>query len=82
MNKFRRLEMQEITNMRKEEYRYFVGTTLKNALSYEPCEKITFKIRVKHMDGYLDIPFVFYTLITDDGQKAEGYKEKPREILA
>ena len=79
MNKFRRLEMQEITNMRKEEYKYFVGTTLKNALSYEPCEKITFKIRVKHMDGYLDIPCVRYSLITDDGQKYEGYKEKSED---
>ena len=71
--------MQEITNMRKEEYKYFVGTTLKNALSYEPCEKITFKIRVKHMDGYLDIPCVRYSLITDDGQKYEGYKEKSED---
>ena len=71
--------MQKITNMKKEEYKYFVGTTLKDALSYEPGEKITFKIRVKYMDEYLDIPCVWYTLITDDGQKYEGYKEKSED---
>ncbi|MBE6644815.1 MAG: acetylxylan esterase [Ruminococcaceae bacterium] len=76
MNKYRQLEMKEITHMRKEEYKYFVGTTLKNPLQYAPGEKMIFKIRVKYMDGYLDIPFVWYSLTSDDGQKTEGYIRK------
>ena len=76
MNKYRRLEMKEKTNNRKDEYKYFVGTTLKNPLQYELGEKMIFKIRVKHMDGYLDIPHIWYSLTSDDGQKSEGYIEK------
>lgn len=73
MNKYRQLEMKEITNMRREEYKYFVGTTLKNPLTYEVGEKIVFKIRAKHMDEYMDIPYIRYTLVSDDGQHEEGY---------
>ena len=76
MNKYRRLEMKEKTNNRKDEYKYFVGTTLKNPLQYELGEKMIFKIRVKHMDGYLDIPHIWYSLTSDGGQKSEGYIEK------
>ena len=76
MNKYRRLEMKAETNHRKEEYKYFVGTTLKNSLEYEIGEKMIFKIRAKYMDEYLDIPYIYYSLISDDGQKAEGYIEK------
>ncbi len=76
MNKYRMLEMKQMTNMSKTDYKYFVGTTLENPLCYKPFERIIFKIRVKYMDGYLDIPCVRYSLITDDGQKYEGYKEK------
>jgi hypothetical protein len=73
MNKYRQLEMNAITNMRREEYKYFVGSTIKNPLTYEIGEKMVFKIRVKHMDEYLDIPYIRYTLSSDDGQNSEGY---------
>lgn len=76
MNKYRTLEMNAKTNKRKEEYKYFVGTTLKNPLTYEIGEKMVFKIRVKYMDDYLDIPYIHYTLISDDGQNEEGYIQK------
>ena len=79
MNKYRRLEMLERTNKRKEEYKYFVGTTLKNPLEYAIGERIVFKIRVKHKDDYLDIPYIRYTLISEDGQNAEGYIEKSED---
>ena len=75
MNKYRKLEMQAITNMRMEEYKYFVGTTLKNPLEYKIGETMTFRIRVKHKDFYLDIPYIRYTLTSDDGQKFEEYKQ-------
>ncbi len=73
MNKYRQLEMKKNANHRKEEYKYFVGTTLKNPLEYEIGEKMVFKIRVKYMDDYLDIPYVWYSLISDDGQAREEY---------
>lgn len=73
MNKYRRLEMKEKTKNRKEEYKYFVGTTLKNPLEYEIGEKMVFKIRAKHMDDYLDIPYIWYSLISEDGQRKEEY---------
>ena len=73
MNKYRQLELPRKTNHKKEEYKYFVGTTLKNSLDYEIGEKIVFKIRPKFMDDYIRIPFVFYTLITDDGKTKEEY---------
>ena len=50
-----------------------MGTTLKNALEYEIGEKMIFKIRVKHMDDYLEIPYIWYSLVSDDGQNEEGY---------
>lgn len=76
MNKYRQLEMKEKTHKRKEEYKYFVGTTLKNPLSYKIGESIVFKIRAKYMDDYLEIPCIWYSLVSDDGQKCEGYIEK------
>lgn len=79
MNKYRQLEMLEKRNTSKEDYKYFVGTTLKNPLAYEPGEKMIFKIRVKHMDGYLDIPYIRYTLLSDDGQNDEGYIAKSED---
>ena len=79
MNKYRQLEMLEKRNTSNEDYKYFVGTTLKNPLAYEPGEKMIFKIRVKHMDGYLDIPYIRYTLLSDDGQNDEGYIAKSEE---
>ena len=79
MNKYRKLEMQSRTNKRADEYKYFVGTTLKNALEYEIGEKIIFKIRVKYMDEYLDIPYIRYTLLSDDGQNEEGCIEKAED---
>jgi len=39
MNKYRNLELQKKKNTKKEEYKYFVGTTLKNSLQYEVGEK-------------------------------------------
>lgn len=79
MNKFRSLELQGKTNNKKEKYKYFVGTTLKNPLEYKIGEKMIFKIRVKHMDDYLDIPYVWYSLISDDGQNKEAYLEKSED---
>ena len=73
MNKFRQLELQRKTNKLKEEYKYFVGTTLKNPLQYEINEDIVFKIRVKYMDDYMEIPFIWYSVVSDDGQDKEGY---------
>ncbi|MBR5236542.1 MAG: acetylxylan esterase [Clostridia bacterium] len=76
MNKYRQLEMQKRTNSKKEEYKYFVGTTLKHPLEYEIGEKMVFKIRVRYMDDCLDIPYIWYNLLSDDGQNVEGYLEK------
>ena len=76
MNKYRQLELQKKTNHKKEEYKYFVGTTVKNPLSYGIFEKMVFKIRVKYMDNYLDVPYISYSLVSDDGQKEGGYIEK------
>ena len=79
MNKFRNLEMQVKTRSLKKEYKYFVGTTLKDPFSYKIGEKIIFKIRVKYMDDYLDIPYVKCTLFSDDGQNGESYIEKSED---
>lgn len=76
MNQYRQLELQRKANKKREEYKYFVGTTLKDPLSYAVGEQMVFKIRVKYMDGYLDIPYIRYTLVSDDGQHAEGYIAK------
>ena len=76
MNEYRQLEMNVKTHSRREEYKYFVGSTLKNPLEYKIGEKMIFKIRVKYMDGYLDIPYILYNLTSDDGQNEEGYIEK------
>ena len=76
MNQYRQLELQRKTNKKKEEYRYFVGTTLKNPLAYRIGETMVFRIRVKYMDDYLDIPCIQYSLVSDDGQKEEGYMPK------
>lgn len=75
MNEYRRLELERPAKSRKEDYKYFVGTTTKNPLTYKPFEKMVFRFRGKFMDDYLDIPCVSYTLISDDGQSAEGYLE-------
>ena len=74
MNDYRKLELQRNANHKKEEYKYFVGTTEKDPLSYAAGEKIVFKLRAKFMDGYLDVPFVKYSLLTEDGQSEEGIK--------
>ncbi len=79
MNNYRQLELQAKTNKKREEYKYFVGTTLKNPLEYEVGEKMIFKIRVKHMDDYLDIPYIWYSIISDDGQNTEGYIAKEED---
>ena len=79
MTNYRQLEMKAKTNHRKEEYKYFVGTTLKDPLQYEIGEKMIFKIRAKYMDDYLDIPYISYTLVSDDGQRKEGFIEKSED---
>ena len=79
MNKYRLLEMKEKENNLKEDYKFFVGTTLKNSLAYKPGEKIVFKIRVKHKDDYLDVPYIYYTLSSDDDKKREGYIQKSED---
>ena len=76
MNKYRNLLLQKNTVTKKEEYKYFVGTTLKDSLQYEVGEKMVFKIRVKYMDDYMDIPCIWYNLTSDDGQNEEGYINK------
>lgn len=73
MNEYRKLELPRKTGHKKEEYKYFVGTTLKNPLEYEIGEKIVFKIRPKFMDNYIDVPYISFLLISDDGKKEEGY---------
>ena len=42
-------------------------------------EKMIFKIRAKYMDDYLDIPYIWYSLVSDDGQKKEDYIEKSED---
>ena len=79
MNEDRQLELQRKTNHKKEEYKYFVGTTRKHALGYRLGEKIVFKIRVKYMDDYLDIPYIQYILTGDDGQSATEYLAKAED---
>lgn len=79
MNQYRQLELQRKTNKRREEYKYFVGTTLKHPLRYKVGEKIVFKIRVKYMDDYLPVPYISYSLTSDDGQNTEGYIEKSED---
>lgn len=79
MTEYKRLELKENANHRKEEYKYFVGTTLKNPLEYEIGEKIIFKIRAKHMDDYLDIPYISYYMVSDDGQSGDGFIEKSED---
>lgn len=76
VNKYRSLEMKQKANLSREEYKYFVGTTLKNSLEYDIDEKIVFKIRAMYMDEYLDIPFISYSIVTDDGKNEEGYIDK------
>ena len=44
MNIYRQLEHQRKTNKKKEEYKYFVGTTLKPPLQYAIGEKMVFRI--------------------------------------
>lgn len=79
MNRYRQLELQRKTNKQKKEYKYFVGTTLKHPLRYAVGEKIVFKIRAKYMDDYLDIPYVRYSLTSDDGQNTEGHIAKAED---
>ncbi len=79
MNKYRKLELQVNSNKKKDEYKYFVGTTIKNPLEYKVGEKMLFKIRAKYMDDYLDIPYIWYSLVSDDGQEKEDYIEKSED---
>ena len=72
----RDLILERKTNKKKEEYKYFVGTTLKDPLSYTVGENIIFKIRVKYMDGFLDIPYIRYSLTVEHGEDRDGYIEK------
>ncbi len=76
MNEYRQLEMQKQVGSRGVEHTYFEGTTLKNPLQYEIGEKIVFKIRVKRNGEHLDIPYISYSLISEDGQNNEGYIHK------
>ena len=54
---------------------YFVGSTTKNALEYTVGEEMVFKIRVKADGEFLEIPYVYYTLEGDDGEKSCGYEK-------
>lgn len=54
---------------------YFVGSSLKNPLTYTVDEEITFKLRVKSKQGYIDVPYVAYTLEGDDQKRSEGFAE-------
>ncbi len=53
-----------------------LGRLLKIRSAMSSAKKMIFKIRVKHMDAYLDIPYIWYSLLSDDGQNREGYIEK------
>ena len=75
MRFYKHLELPRKTNKKKEEYKYFVGTTLKNPLTYAPKETMVFRFRAKYMDDYLDIPYVRYTLFTEDGKSEEGFRK-------
>ena len=79
MNQYRQLELQRKTNKKKEEYKYFVGSTLKHPLEYAIGEKMIFRIRVKYMDDYLDIPYIQYSIVSDDGQNEAGYIPKAED---
>ena len=74
MHSFKHLELPRKTNKKKEEYKYFVGSTEKDALSYKAGEVMVFKFRAKHMDSYFSIPFVHYSILTEDGKSETGYK--------
>ena len=71
MSNDKSLILERKMHRKKEEYKYFVGSTLKNSLEYEPGELIVFKIRPKFMDDYLDVPYVKYTLSAEHGEKKE-----------
>lgn len=60
------------TNRKKEEYKYFVGSTLKNPLEYTSGERIVFRIRPKFMDGYIDVPSVRYSVYAEHSEIREG----------
>ena len=51
---------------------YFVGSTTKNPLEYQPNETMTFKLRVKTETEYLPVPFIAYSCEGEDGVKTEG----------
>ncbi len=76
MNPYRALELQGKGNKKKDEYKYFVGSTERDALSYRCSEKIVFRIRARHKDEYLDIPYILYSLLGEDGKRESGYLEK------
>ena len=73
MSQTKHLELPRKTNKKKEEYKYFVGSTTKDALSYTAGEAMVFKFRAKHIDDYLPVPLVRYSLIAEDGQNKEDY---------
>ena len=74
MNEYRSLELPRKSNKKKEDYKYFVGSTEKDPLSYKAGETMVFKIRAKYMDDFLSVPYIWYSLETEDGQKEEGHK--------
>ena len=78
MNDYRKLELQRKANHKKEEYKYFIGTTEKNPLEYRVGERIVFKIRAKHEDAFLSVPYLRFFLTCDDGQVYDGFA-KPAE---
>ena len=79
MNPYRALELQGKGNKKKEEYKYFVGSTERDALSYRCSEKIVFRIRARHKDEYLDIPYIAYSLLAEDGKSDSGYLQRSED---
>ena len=73
MSQTKHLELPRKTNKKKEAYKYFVGSSTKDALSYKAGEEMVFKFRAWYMDDYLPIPSVRYSLIAEDGKSEEGY---------
>ena len=51
---------------------YFVGSTTKNPLEYQPNEPMTFRLRVKTETEYMPVPFITYSCEGEDGVKTEG----------
>ena len=51
---------------------YFVGSTTKNPLDYQPHETMTFRLKVRTGTEDVPVPFIAYSCEGEDGIKTEG----------